>query len=501
MQNFERSLSTTSILVVPAATRMASLTSNPANATTGWNSSTSLSDDSNQVSRSEVFGIFLTLSFCLLSQPSGSLIYRPWPLYPWRLNPIACLAEAVLIVLVLMEVFLPGHDETVRPDHIYDERSEEWFRKIRTAWREIGDDIYALTAALLLARGNVGKNKVKTEEIAEMLTSSASFASRNGSLDRLGRRWGVATSESPEQPSLRSAEKSAVLRRAFGAGVFAHRELPVQAVTLLSITSVTVKLSTISLPLPLLATAFVMLGGWLSVQLLLIVFHSREHDSLDGVAVAAKFESISSMMDADQLPTRPRNYLFWIAVLFAVEIPFMAVVFTAVLPRAQNEDFHITLLYGIPEWIFKICSTVFLFLILWWLFVQRVMPLFRKRNHPDHVPSGRILKAAGILAPVSFSLFICGIYWWDISLRSESSSTGFDLSLSQVLVYSFATMPAFLYLPWAYAVGTPVYAVGRMASVAAQLVLLAVTGYAFGLWMYMYDGLGTSLPDWVKWLG
>ncbi|AEO66049.1 uncharacterized protein THITE_152457 [Thermothielavioides terrestris NRRL 8126] len=49
------------------------------NSTAGINSTvtatvTAPTSDGNQVSRGEVFGLFLTLSFCLLSQPPGSLI-------------------------------------------------------------------------------------------------------------------------------------------------------------------------------------------------------------------------------------------------------------------------------------------------------------------------------------------------------------------------------------------------------------------------------------------
>lgn len=58
------------------------------------------------VSRAEVFGIFLTLSLCLLSQPTGSLVYRPHSILPWRLNPLASLAEAVLILTCFTTVIV-----------------------------------------------------------------------------------------------------------------------------------------------------------------------------------------------------------------------------------------------------------------------------------------------------------------------------------------------------------------------------------------------------------
>lgn len=65
--------------------------------------------DGDEFSRASVFGVFLTLGFCLLTQPFGSLFYvkrRRFAgrlfFYCWRLNPLACLAEALLILYLLV---------------------------------------------------------------------------------------------------------------------------------------------------------------------------------------------------------------------------------------------------------------------------------------------------------------------------------------------------------------------------------------------------------------
>ncbi len=58
--------------------------------------------DDNTISRASVFGIFLTLWGCILTQPYGSLLYRRTNsrvsnaiLFFWRLHPLVCAAEAI----------------------------------------------------------------------------------------------------------------------------------------------------------------------------------------------------------------------------------------------------------------------------------------------------------------------------------------------------------------------------------------------------------------------
>jgi hypothetical protein len=69
--------------------------------------------NSSPFTQANLVGLFLTLSLCLLTQPWGSLLYRPlgrsrpWIVqfcfFLWRLNPIACVAEAVVIAICLMD--------------------------------------------------------------------------------------------------------------------------------------------------------------------------------------------------------------------------------------------------------------------------------------------------------------------------------------------------------------------------------------------------------------
>lgn len=66
--------------------------------------------------------MFLTLSLCLLTQPYGSLLYRPLSsenssgflrrvFFLWRLNPLACAGEALVIGFCLLKIVSSGRKD------------------------------------------------------------------------------------------------------------------------------------------------------------------------------------------------------------------------------------------------------------------------------------------------------------------------------------------------------------------------------------------------------
>ena len=122
-------------------------------------------DTSNEFTVQNVVGIFLTLSLCLLTQPYGSLFFNPPPtsgksfktsqrlFFSWRLNPLACIAETVVIVFGLGQALrlalqdphntLPSISRRFPFYHAGTARSGNW----RTHW-------HVHAAALLLIRAN-----------------------------------------------------------------------------------------------------------------------------------------------------------------------------------------------------------------------------------------------------------------------------------------------------------------------------------------------------------
>ncbi|KAL8285868.1 hypothetical protein RB600_010032 [Gaeumannomyces tritici] len=366
------------------------------------------------VSRAEVFGIFLTLSLCLLSQPTGSLVYRSRSILPWRLNPLASLAEAVLVLSCFAAIIVPllfglAIDCTFDLDSSWvTSRAEigdlstfggRWRRRAklaRAARLRLRVETHALAAALLLIRGDKGQRSQKTAsgvmDLVAELAASGLFPEENQGVDTneetaglmaAGARGGetsrqdengapaVAEDESrqtrsagadpnrrQEQTTVSTAtpppdtrpsqvaegssnsDRAALLRRVYGSNVLAHRELPVQMITLLSVTSVAVKLCVSSLPGPLVASGAFMLLSWMTIQLLLLVFHSRNIRDTGLQALSTAVQEFSPVFD--QSPSDETQWAVWpwLAVCFAVEIPLSSLILFGSIPvrRCTERD-------------------------------------------------------------------------------------------------------------------------------------------------------------------
>ena len=283
----------------------------------------------NEFSLENVVGMFLTLSLCLLTQPYGSLFYSPphdddchtimpWTFVFWRLNPLACVSEAIVIYFTLVQAFSLAVKSGIAPElsrrfpfyRISSDRNRRWKRH----W-------HVNAAALLLLRANdhYGDQRGNHDLLKRLLSPSflsetASETESRGTVpvrtsnllpgqssDRIEmqRSAAVATSPEPELGVSRrrmslleagmtvednlSDEKLSQLRKALGTNVLAHREKWVDLVTIFSVLVVMVKLSAITLPWDIRVASAFLLTGWSSVQLLLYLFHLHELD--DNVAV------------------------------------------------------------------------------------------------------------------------------------------------------------------------------------------------------------------------
>ena len=123
-------------------------------------------DAGNEFSIRNVVGLFLTLSLCLLTQPYGSLLYRPLgdsfssrflqrAFFLWRLNPLACVGEAIVvaysILLTLWSAMKEGYRilPSLQVSWRFPFVSVEWEDGCR--WRR---HFHLNAAALLLLRAN-----------------------------------------------------------------------------------------------------------------------------------------------------------------------------------------------------------------------------------------------------------------------------------------------------------------------------------------------------------
>lgn len=82
-------------------------------------------DENSTFSQANVFVLFLSLSLCLLVQPFGSVLYvRPTSIlgrtvfFFWRLNPLACILEVLLLLFALVDgVWAAFQQRHVSPDN------------------------------------------------------------------------------------------------------------------------------------------------------------------------------------------------------------------------------------------------------------------------------------------------------------------------------------------------------------------------------------------------
>lgn len=275
-----------------------------------------------EFSLENVVGMFLTLSLCLLTQPYGSLFYSPphddesttlkqSAFAFWRLNPLACLSEAVIVCFLLTQALGSAVKGGVLPElsRRFPFYSPGSVRNRR--WRE---HWHVHAAALLLLRANshdggphyhqnlLGRllspsfwdhsaqetgphNNASPREsntyfhqVSEQVEIEASTVfptlsdPASGVLRRRTSRLGSGL---PTAGNL-SHEKLLQLRKALGTNVLAHREKWVDLVTTFSVLVIMVKLAATTLPWDIRVASVFFLTGWSSIQLLLYLFHLQE---------------------------------------------------------------------------------------------------------------------------------------------------------------------------------------------------------------------------------
>lgn len=377
------------------------------NQTIDLSASSTVPDTSSQeFSRANLFGMFLTLQLCQLTQPYGSLLFRGSSGFLWRVNPIASFVEALIIATYLLRTIWQAW------------REGQGFE--RTLW---GKKLRATASALLLLRGalededgglmgmlmaasfldgaqhaeprpedegttppGVGAGQEAAEappEPSQMPDMPESYemgamTTQSDSQDRqtvmpqqvvLRRRTSQLESAPPRRADTINgpdpySDRSQLLRAAFGPNALAHREMRIDIVTAVSVLAIFVKLLAVRSQWVFLIAAHFMVYGWLLVQALLLIFHSREMSDLDK---ASSIRAARSLYAALKESSRK-----WWSLYVALHAPFLGyicyvLVFRLELPHWMS-FIVMFICYLIAYFAYLICFSLIIFGMPWSLY-------------------------------------------------------------------------------------------------------------------------------------
>lgn len=330
---------------------------------------------SQEFSRANLFGMFLTLQLCQLTQPYGSLLFRGSSGFLWRVNPIASFVEALIIGYYLLKTIW----QAWRDGHGF--RRTPWAKILRSTASALlllrgaaEDEDGGLMMKLMAASFSDGSQHVEAGAENEGATPSRTSGGQGAAEAQLepvrmpdaseSNEIGPTTTESDHQdprtataqqgvlrrrtsqlesaPPRRtdtitgpdpSSERSRLLRDAFGPNALAHHEMRIDIVTAMSVLFIFVKLLVVRTLWVFLTAAHFIVCGWLLVQSLLLIFHYRELSDLDMAS------SIRAARSLDRALKESSSWLWSIYV--ALHAPFLGymcyvLVFQLELPHWVN---------------------------------------------------------------------------------------------------------------------------------------------------------------------
>ncbi|KAM7195803.1 hypothetical protein V8F33_006452 [Rhypophila sp. PSN 637] len=266
-------------------------------------------DTDGRFTRANVFGLLVTIALCLLAQPHGSLLYaKPRGIlnrllfFFWRLNPLACVAEAFLVVAILFTAICSTIKS--RWEGSGDDEGRDIWRALRTT----------ATAALLLrghgqmpdhlrfmggrrqvvrrrkpVPGTTSLIRASEEQLSSPLLGSDTFsdeASVSSSVDITdwnsrrqtstsnNARRGLRSRSPVGRVNLANANVSRSRLRISGHG--SYHELVVNIIGTLGVLLVVTKLALVVIPKHLHVAAWCMVAGWAAIQFLVLVSRKEE---------------------------------------------------------------------------------------------------------------------------------------------------------------------------------------------------------------------------------
>jgi len=269
---------------------------------------TALADDpttstanGNNFTRASMIGMFIALQLCQLTQPFGSLLFRGGGGSFWRCNPISSFTEACIIYFYL---------------------GRNVFFTLRRERGKVVQNLQLIAGALLLLRAanadedaeglldelmtgslleRLQDEHTEISAIPEITTREADI----GDTSIVSMSTGAAPSTFSWQPSLESGNTTQIsnhsptsriahiLHAAFGNNALARRDFRVDLFTAFTEVCVIIKMLAIRGNGWFNAAGMLLVLGWIAVQNLLIILHSREMEEdemIDTVRMTARLD-------------------------------------------------------------------------------------------------------------------------------------------------------------------------------------------------------------------
>ncbi|KPM37936.1 hypothetical protein AK830_g8615 [Neonectria ditissima] len=420
-----------------------------------------ISSGSNEFSKANVFSLFAALSFCLLTQPVGSLLYiKPRGVigriafFFWRLNPAACLIEAILVFIVLLGA-------------IYD--AVEAFFSQRPSPVSFAERFRITASALLLLRRH----------------------------SDLPERW-LLLIEDKESGSASSAKSSRLIH---------HHEWTQRFIDLVAVASfiiVVVKLVTTVIPLHLHLAAACMVAGWVGIQLL--------------VAMACRGESeyvLSETLVEHALKTERRLRKPAVRIIISIISSAIVgyIVFISIWGTPELSEDLKSWGWAIQgSWVFAIFCQVLTFPFIWGFRMLNqkghqapdAMPPENsqaERPEPQKPQQAFLVWAAIVAVPV---VVLGGSAYLATVVQRHSKACQ---ALPQLKASCVPDMIITTFQTWApFALPTTFFSSGLLRNWQWGLVVLLmwnliVTAVVFAGVLIRYDSQGTYKPTWLDWLG
>lgn len=447
-----------------------------------------------------VFGLFLTLVLCLLSQPVGSLLYcagRPGSLRSivltlWRLNPLACVSEALIISIAIGQT-------TWATFQNQQASFREWRTRLRRtaaallllraqAWTKDG---FLVVPRLFWVAGVEGYPPDGSMGYRELFTSLVS--------EHQATTHDTRAPPQPERPGLWAAAARIRMQRSFDLsqgtdmlpppdnlrdgfpdlgqllGSHASRsEVFIQAVASVGVLSVVVKIAASKLPWTVKLPASFMVAGWCAIQALLFLLQGGETSEAEMQKTAHLARDIDrAILSGTHVADQWRASWTRIGIIYVTPLP-VAVWISVSMTRTMSSPDDPTSFLWVLIAIFEIGAIPPLILVLLSNIVSGVLFL-------------------GLVTITGLVLVL---------LHGPTPETAGAVMVYGVGYLHFAPLVLILSLPASLTPQEMVWGskTGRLEAVGV-VVHVVISFVLFLALFYSYDASETVKPEWLEWLG